>query len=49
MFSNLHESSFSSNYGRREYIKKINGVGYRIVEEDKGDGRGFVKVFQERI
>ena len=31
------------------YVKNINGDGYRIVEEDKGDGRGFVKVFQERI
>ncbi len=49
MYSDMHESSMSSNYGRREYVKKINGEGYRIVEEDKGDGRGFVKVFQERI
>ena len=49
MYSDMHESSMSSNYGRREYVKNINGEGYRIVEEDKGDGRGFVKVFQERI
>jgi len=49
MFSNMQESSMSSNYGRREYIKKINGEGYRVVEEDRGDGKGFVKVFQERI
>ncbi len=49
IYSDMHESSMSSNYRRREFIKKINGEGYRVVEEDKGDGKGFVKVFQERI
>ena len=49
LYSDMHQSSMSSNYGRREYIKNINGEGYRIVEEDKGDGQGFVKVFQQRI
>ena len=29
-----------------EFIKKINGRRFRIFEEDKGDIKNFVKVFQ---
>jgi hypothetical protein len=49
LYSDMHQSSMSSNYRRREYIKNINGEGYKIVEEDKGDGQGFVKVYQQKI
>lgn len=49
IYSDISESSVSSNYSRREYIKQKNGEGYRVVEEDKGDGKGFVKIFEEVI
>ena len=45
IYSDMQESSVSSNYARREYVKQKNGEGYRVVEEDKGDGKGFVKVY----
>ena len=37
------------SYKRKESIKKINGKGYRIIYENRNNGKGYVEVKREEI